>query len=132
MYVENQNSFQLQGETAIVPGKPDLVVMTGDDALIIDVKTGREQPSHRVQVMIYKFAIPRALPQYEDVSIAGEVAYPARTVRVPMGALPNQFIEQLGSLIRRLGSDTPAQRVPSPQECRFCDISKADCPARIK
>ncbi len=131
MYVENQNSFRLHGETAILAGKPDLIVMTGEDALIIDVKTGREQPSHQVQVMIYKFAIPKALPQYRDVRIAGEVVYPTRTVRVPMGGLPNQFIEQLGSLIRRLASDTPAQRVPSRQECRFCDISAADCPARM-
>ena len=131
MYVENQNSFRLQGETAILAGKPDLIVMTGENALIIDVKTGREQPSHRAQVMIYQFAIPRALPQYEDVRIAGEVVYPTKTERVPVGALAGQFIDQLGSLIRRLASDTQAQRVPSRGECSFCDISAADCPQRI-
>ena len=132
MYVENQNSFRLEGETAILAGRPDLIVMRGEDALIIDVKTGREQPSHRVQVMIYKFAIPRALPQYRDVGIAGEVVYPTKTDRVPVGALAGQFIDQLGSLIRRLASDTPAQRVPSRIECSFCDITKADCPDRIE
>ena len=92
------------------------------------VKTGKEQPWHAVQVMIYQYAIPRALPQYKGMRMAGEVVYPTRTVKVPTGALPGQFIEDLGAHIRRLAADKPAQRVPSAQECRFCDISVADCP----
>ena len=81
--VEGQNSFQLTGETATLAGKPDLIVVRDDDALIIDVKTGREQPSHKAQLMIYMYALPRALPRYQDVRIAGEIVYPTRTVRVP-------------------------------------------------
>ena len=95
------------------------------------VKTGKEQPWHAVQVMIYQYAIPRALPQYKGMRMAGEVVYPTRTVKVPTGALPGQFIEDLGAHIRRLAADKPAQRVPSAQECRFCDISTADCPERV-
>ena len=38
---------------------------------------------------------------------------------------------QHGRLIRRLAADESARRTPSPQEYRFCDISKEDCPARI-
>ena len=49
----------------------NLIVARGDDALIIDVKTGREQPWHAVQVMIYQYAIPRALPQYRNVRMVG-------------------------------------------------------------
>ena len=101
------------------------------DATIIDVKTGREQPWHRVQVMIYQYALPLALPQYRNVRIGGEVIYPSHTVRIPRGSLDNGFIENLGALIRRLAAETPAKRVPSPQECRFCDISTADCPERV-
>ena len=81
--------------------------------------------------MIYPYALPLALPQYRNVRIGGEVIYPTHTVRIPRGALPNQFIENLGALIRRLASDTPPKTVPSPQECRFCDISAIDCPERV-
>ena len=42
-----------------------------------------------------------------------------------------KFEQNLGALIRRLADDRPTKRVPSPQECRFCDISAADCPVRI-
>ena len=130
--VEGQNSFRLRGQSATLAGKPDLMVVRDKDALIIDVKTGKEQPWHAVQVMIYQYAIPRALPQYKGMRMAGEVVCPSRTVKVPTGALPGQFIEDLGALIRRLAADQPAQRVPSAQKCRFCDISAADCPQRVE
>ncbi len=131
VFVEGQNAFHLRGKSATLAGRPDLVVLDDRDATIIDVKTGREQPWHRVQVMIYQYALPLALPQYRNVRIDGEVIYPTHTVRIPRGALPNEFIEDLGSLIRRLAADKPAQRVPSPQECRSCDISALDCPERV-
>ena len=66
VYVEGQNSFRLRGQSATLAGRPDLMVVHGDGALIVDVKTGRKQPWHSVQVMIYMYALPRALSQYGD------------------------------------------------------------------
>ena len=67
---EGQNSFQLRGKAATLSGKPDLIVRRedGDEAVIIDGKTGHESPSHIVQVMIYLYAIPRALEPYRNVN----------------------------------------------------------------
>ena len=115
--VENQNAFRLRGRTATLAGKPDLIVSNGNDALIIEVKTGRERASHQSQVMIYRYALPKALPQYQGARIAGEIIYPTRTVKVQQGALPRQFIDSLGALIRRLAatghpSRYRARRVP--------------------
>ena len=132
VFVEGQNGFRLRGKSATLAGRPDLVVLNDRDATIIDVKTGREQPWHRVQVMIYQYALPLALSQYRNVRVGGEVIYPTHTMRVPRGALPGQFIEDLGSLIRRLAADPPPKRVPSFAECRFCDITAADCPERVE
>ncbi len=126
VFVEAQNAFRLRGKSATLAGRPDLVVLDDRDATIIDVKTGQERPWHRVQVMIYQYALPLALPQYRNVRIGGEVIYPTHTVRVPRGALPGQFIEELGSLIRRLAADTPPKRVPSAQECGYCDVTASD------
>ena len=36
-----------------------------------------------------------------------------------------------GALIRRLSANEPARRVPSRQECRYYDVSTADCPVRV-
>ena len=101
------------------------------DTLIIDVKTGREQPWHVAQVMIYMYALPRTLPQYRNVRLAGEIGYPIHTVAVPKVVRQGEIARNLASLIRRLASDTPPQRTPSAYECRFCDISDADCPERM-
>ena len=129
VYVEGQNSFRLRGQSATLAGRHDLIVVRSNDALIIDIKAGREQPAHVVQIMIYMYALPRALPQYQHAKLAGEIVYPTRTARVPMGSLHTQFKTDLGSLIRRIAADKPAARVPSEHECRFCDMTAEDCPA---
>ena len=36
------------------------------------------------------------------------------------------------TLLLRLADDRPAKRVPSAAECRFCDISAADCPQHVE
>ena len=131
VYVEGQNSFRLRGQSATLAGRPDLIVVRNHDALIIDIKAGQQQRSHFVQIMIYMYALPRALPQYQYAKLAGEVIYPTRTVRVPMGSLHTQFKKDLGALIRRIAADKPAARVPSEHECRFCDITALDCAERV-
>ena len=52
VYVEGQNSFRLRGQSATLAGRPDLIVVRNDDALIIDIKAGQQQRSHYVQIMI--------------------------------------------------------------------------------
>ena len=131
VYVEKQNSFRLRVQSATLAGRPDLIVVNGYHARIIDVKSGREQPWHTVQIKIYQWALPKALPQYRLAKLAGEVVYPTHTVRVPRGGLPAQFTRNVGSLIRRLAAKQPPTRIPSSQECRFCDITAADCPERF-
>ena len=82
--------------------------------------------------MIYMYALPRAMPEFRDARIAGEIIYPNQTKRVPQGGIDQGFIEDLSVLIRRIAAPEPPVRVPSAAECRFCDITAADCPERVK
>ena len=82
--------------------------------------------------MIYQYAVPKALEQYRGMEFRGHVAYPDSQVGLPVSAVDGKFIESLGDLIRRLSADTPARRVPSAGECRFCDITAVDCPERVQ
>lgn len=127
---EGQNSFNLRGSSTVLAGKPDLVARRRDRITVIDAKTGRASPAHATQVLIYMYALPRALERYRGLSISGQVAYPGRVVDIPANALDDRFVENLGGLIRRFASQIPARRVPSPAECRFCEITPADCPER--
>ena len=45
--------------------------------------------------------------------------------------MDDKFIQNLEALIDWLAARRPAKRVPSRQECRFCDISALDCPERV-
>ncbi len=125
---EGQNSFNLRGSSAVLAGKPDLVARRRDQITVIDAKTSRPSPAHTAQVLIYMYALPCALERYRGLSIAGQMAYPDHVVDIPAEAVDGRFVESLGALIRRLASQIPAKRVPSPGECRFCEITPADCP----
>ena len=129
--VERQNAFTLQGRTATLAGRPDLIAWRDDEAVIIDAKTGHESPSHAVQVMIYLYAIPKALQRYRNAKLRGQVTYRDHTVRVPADAVDEQFVQNLGALIRRISADEPPRRAPSRQECRFCEVTVGDCPERV-
>ena len=130
--VEAQNRFELRGKAATLVSRPDLIAHRCDEAVIVDTKTGHESPSHTVQVMIYLYAVPRALERYRNAKLKGQVTYRDHTVRIPAEAIDDKFVQNLATLIRRLSADEPARRVPSRQECRFCDITAADCPARVE
>ncbi len=129
--IEGQSSFQLRGRSATLAGQPDLITQRDGQAVIVDVKTGEDSASHVVQVMIYLYAIPRALERYRTLKLRGQATYLDHTVRIPAEAVDDQFIQNLGALIRRLAADKPPARVPSRPECRFCDISAEDCPDRV-
>ena len=132
VHVENQNSFRLRGRYATLAGKPDLIAVKNADAVIIDAKTGRTSPHHAVQVMIYQYAIPLALSQYQGIEFSGQLAYPDSNVSIPALETDSEFVRNLGALIRRLANDAPARKVPSFGECRFCDITSTDCPERVE
>ena len=106
--------------------------MKGQDAVIIDAKTGRSSPHHAAQVLTYMYAVPRALDRYREMEFRGHVIYPDGNVQIPVSGMDRRFIDRLGTLIRRLADETPARRVPSAQECRFCDITADDCPERVE
>ena len=131
-FVEGQNSMALRGRSATLAGKPDLITRKDDAVTVVDAKTGRTSPAHGVQVLMYMYMLPRTLPQCKGLSISGQVVYPDHVVDVPPEAVNQEFINRLAQLVNRLASQTPARKAPSFSECRFCEITKADCPERIE
>ncbi len=130
VFTERQNHFALKGGAGTLGGQPDFIVRSGDSGTIIDVKTGKPSASHVVQVMLYMYAVPKAIGRHQGVVFDGQVAYTDHAVDIPAAAVDDKFVERLSQLIGQLASDAPARRVPSPGECRFCPITAADCPDR--
>lgn len=130
VFTENQNSFILRGKTAALGGRPDLIAKGSTGSTVIDIKTGQPTPSHSVQVMIYMYAIPRALTSYKGMTLDGRVVYQDHEIDIPHSAIDVSFVETLSHLIRRVAAQIPARRVPSPTECNYCNITTEDCPER--
>ena len=109
-----------------------MIAVKGDYRVIVDVKTGKHSPHHAAQVLTYMYAIPRSLEGYRGMEFQGHVIYPDGNVQIPVSGLDRRFIDRLGALIRRLADENPARKVPSLAECRWCDITREDCPERIE
>lgn len=130
---EDQNKFALRGSNDItLGGKPDLIAVKGDSAIVIDAKTGARRDSHAVQVLIYMWAMPLAFPQFRGVRFRGRVAYKDGTrIQIAAEELDDSFRTRLVDLIRRVGDPEPSRRVPSARECSFCDIPDSECDERV-
>lgn len=131
---EDENSFKIEGETAVVAGKPDIVALKPGLALVVDGKTGRERDSDIWQVLIYLFALPKAFKDLAGRVLEGEVQYKRDDQRVTVTPeeLTPERLSQVVALIKTIGSDTPPAKAPSAHECLRCNIGPADCPQRVR
>ena len=127
---EQQNTFFLKGPVATLLGVPDLIAVKGTDGVIIDAKSNKAQPGHPAQVQLYMWAVPQGLVRYKGMAFSGLLYYPGAKTFIPNTAVDKAFVANLRSLITRVASPQYARRVPSSMECRFCDITHADCSKR--
>lgn len=131
--VEDENSFKLEGTSAVLAGKPDLVATMPGRVLVIDGKTGRERDSDIWQVLIYLFALPKSRPDLKG-ELEGEVQYKHGDKRLTVSSaeLTPQRMDDMVKLIKTIGGPTPPAKAPSRDECRRCNIGAKDCPERFK
>lgn len=126
--VEEDNSFTLRGDVALLGAKPDLLIVR-ENIRVRDVKTGKERESDAWQVRVYQYGIARVVPSMKGKRIDGEIEYRGgRIVKVDPPTPPQ--IARLGETMKEVGGDTEPPRVPSRFECQRCDI--ANCPDRDK
>jgi len=130
--VESQNSFKYpHASGAILAGKPDLVVIEGGQAIVVDCKTGRRRISDRLQVLIYMYVLPVCFPELALYTISGRIVYPDGCVEIATTAVDTSFAEHLDYFIGLIGNQEAPPMAPSSSECRFCDITALDCASRV-
>lgn len=124
--LENQNAFKLQGRTALLSGKQDLIATRSGDTRVIDCKSGKQRDSDWWQVLTYILALRRLRPDLKAIS--GEVCYTDGPVLVQPEDLTPIREEQIFATLRLVGGDDRPRHVPSRFECSFCDV--AECTER--
>lgn len=132
--IEHQNWFRLLGKSATLGGRPDLIAWNKNQAIIIDVKSGKPRDFHPVQLQLYLYAFPRAeRRRCAGINFTGLVVYPDRELKVEASSITDEFIANAARTIQQLADpDNPAPRVPSWPECRWCDITSRDCSERVE
>ena len=110
-------------------GKADLVA-TDVDARAIDVfeaKGGWARPADALQLLIYMWLMEATVEDSEDWDIRGWLVRQRESE--PFDGLPPAFEESILLGVDYLTSASVPARVPGPH-CRFCSITRVDCPVR--
>lgn len=134
-YKEHQNSFALEmAPSLVLAGKPDLITVDPRGMVTVwDAKTGKRRQSDFVQTMLYMLCLPSALPLYRGKAFAGQLVYKSGDrEQVPPDAVSKEFKRCARYFLNLLDAPEPAAHTPSSMECRFCDITAADCGERIE
>ena len=124
--------FRVQGSTAIISGKADLIIRKTDERpVIIDVKTGYAKENDIVQVCIEMLLMPLAWGS-PAMLFSGRVIYSEASPVEISSADAQAYRVPLFTLIRELAVGPKPQAQPSESTCRFCDVSEDDCSQRWK
>jgi hypothetical protein len=133
--LEAQGFFRVRlSPTMVIGGKPDLVTIDAEGrAKVWDCKSGKQKHSDTLQVMLYMLCLPHAMPEFKGKSLDGCVVYrTGERVEIPRAVIDDDFKVTARRFANLLDADHPPLRVPSAPECRFCDITAADCAERIE
>lgn len=137
VYVENQNSFKYQGQTfdICVAGRPDIIAIKDDWAVVEDIKTGKPKDSHKMQVLLYMSMLPFA-PESKHLFKGhiphGRLVYRDRILDIPKWSVDQEFRQRLQQLIAMLCSPEPPASKPSDWECRYCKVPSNYCSAKAE
>ena len=126
---EEQGEFKLKGAKGDLAGKPDLVGLKGDEALIVEVKSGKQRESDAWQVLIYWFALKLSWLKGTGSRIHGEVAYKGGHVR-NVEPLAPQSQAKIAALLKVVTGDDEPERTPGKWDCEYCEIKT--CPDRFQ
>ena len=132
VYLEGQNDFRLKGANgATLAGKADIVAVGRTDAVVIDCKTGKERNSDKLQVLLYMLALPLTAVHCRGRQLRGEVRYRDDGVGVAASSVDDEFRAMVKDAMDLAAAPSAPPRTPSASECRYCDVTAADCHDRI-
>ncbi|MDV2989776.1 MAG: PD-(D/E)XK nuclease family protein [Dehalogenimonas sp.] len=134
MFKEEQNQFKVSRKGGLtISGKPDLITLEeGGLTTVYDVKTGAPRHSDLIQVMLYMLLLPYGSPLYRGKSLKGCVVYRnAESSDIPAAAVDTEFQQRVTYFLDLLSAEKPPRRSPSHSECRYCELTSADCPERL-
>jgi len=124
--IEQSINFKIPNSKVEIAGKSDCIIEKEDEVIIYDCKTGKESPTHQVQVMLYMYLLSKS--KFSKKQITGVVMYKDKEIEIPN--LSEDFEENFKFFVNILSSPKPPMKNPG-SSCRFCSITENDCPERV-
>jgi hypothetical protein len=133
VFVEGENWFEVTGKrhSIKVSGKPDILAVRDGQVWVEDCKTGKKKTSDLYQVLLYMLLLPLSHPKCRGVKLEGRLVYPDAVMEISSDQVNEEFKARFRETIATLSSTDPVRKVPSFQECRYCDISAQYCSERV-
>jgi PD-(D/E)XK nuclease superfamily len=133
VYVEGENWFEVMGRQYVIKiaGKPDIIAFRDEQIWVEDCKTGRKKNSDLYQELLYILLLPLSHPKCRGMRLQGRLVYPDEAINISSDQVNEDFKTQFREAIALLSNTTPVRKVPSFQECRYCDISAQYCAERV-
>ena len=125
-FIEQSFHHKISNSDIVIAGKTDCVIEKEDKVTVYDCKTGNERTSDQVQVMLYMYLLSKG--KFSKKQITGVVMYKDKEVEIPN--LPEDFEENFNFFVNILSLPKPPTKNPG-DDCRFCNLTKNDCPERI-
>jgi hypothetical protein len=135
VYKEGQNKFNARRPSGLaVGGTPDLIAIKPDSGhcTVYDIKTGNPRQSDIIQVALYMMFLPYATSLYKGKKLDGCVVYKTGRSPVPHKIIDDKFTSNVTYFLNILESPAPPARHPTHSGCTWCDLTTADCPARVE
>jgi CRISPR/Cas system-associated exonuclease Cas4 (RecB family) len=112
---------------SLLVGSIDILVQgTSSSTTLIECKTGSHHLSDRLQVLIYMYLWQES---HQTPPVRGLIAYPGS--RLEIASLPGDFEGELVKSMAILADSQPPEKAPGI-DCRFCPITRVDCPERFE
>ena len=136
VYVEDANSFVITGKDGVtkVAGKPDIVAIKDNQAIVEDCKTGKRKTSDIMQVLTYMLLLkaPGSPEHCKNINFDGRLVYNDVVMDIDQSLFDEEFKADFKKIVTTVSSTVPAKKSPSLRECKYCKISTEYCPERVK
>lgn len=94
----------------------------GKEAVIVDAKTGKHKPAHRLQVNLYQL-MASASHEFECTQKpAGLLAYADREIWIKPAEATSDLAARVAVAMDVIASETQPSPSPSKSNCRYCPI----------
>jgi|LGOV01.1.fsa_nt_gb hypothetical protein len=118
--IKKEDSIKLDVLKGTLVGRVDLFHITDDEVVIYDCKSGRQNISHHLQMMIYLYMVDK-LKLYKGKTLRGVIHYKDKNINYDLSEILDDVPSSIERYINILLDDSaPSAFVGS--SCEWCDI----------